>query len=175
MATEIIFFNDQGEPAPLKFSEEITTNPFRRAMNSYLSDLQYMGTLAERLDSIYEKVLSGEGDQVDLLQQYYYLGARLVEIEGSLEETTQSEVAQDELQNRIEGRKGKESWRIALRAYQLYHVRGFSNLLENKYITANVLYRMNKEDFQELIDEARRISAEEVLRSSEETFTGAQK
>ncbi|KAF0512675.1 hypothetical protein F8M41_017958 [Gigaspora margarita] len=77
-------------------------------MKSLETDPVPEGTLAEKLDAICGKILSGKCDQVDLLQQYYYLGECLIEIAGSLGGTSQSAMAYDELQNRIRGNKGKE-------------------------------------------------------------------
>ncbi|CAG8705088.1 12435_t:CDS:2 [Gigaspora margarita] len=71
-------------------------NNQRKLVNLSLSEgnLAPEGSLAKKLDAICEKILSG-----------------------SLEETSQSVTAHDELQNRIGGNKEKEVWRVALRAY----------------------------------------------------------
>ena len=142
-ATSISFYNAQREPVCTSFSEEITTNPFTRAMNNYLSDLRRTetptrlpepapeGTWTRRLDCICDNILLGKNDQVGLLHQYYYLGEYLAEpawesvaFDWKAPGITWSIVAQNELQRRIEGSKGREAWRIATRAHQLYQARG---------------------------------------------------
>ncbi|CAG8728996.1 26212_t:CDS:2, partial [Gigaspora rosea] len=60
-------------------------------------------------------------------------------------------------QQEIPVKKGKFALKTASRMYQLYQARGFYNLLGNKSITANIIYRMSEEDFQLLLGEAREI------------------
>ncbi|RIB23197.1 hypothetical protein C2G38_2032964 [Gigaspora rosea] len=97
-ATETSFIDNQRKPVNLSLLEGSITNPSTQAIESYLSNLQQIdistrlpnlapeGTLAEKLDAICEKILSGECDQVDLLQQYYYLGECLIEIAESFKD-----------------------------------------------------------------------------------------
>ncbi|CAG8476755.1 29488_t:CDS:2 [Gigaspora margarita] len=140
--TEIDFISSQGEPACLKFSEDITTNPSTRALDSYLSDLRCTdistrlpepapeGTWREKLDTICNEILTGEHDSVSLLQST----------------------------------KRNETLKIVNRVFQLYRVRGLFNLLENKSITARALYRMNKKDFQLLVEKAQIVREEELAK-----------
>ncbi|KAF0490773.1 hypothetical protein F8M41_021886 [Gigaspora margarita] len=111
-------------------------------------------TWAERFSFICRKILSGIRNQVVLLQFYYYLGK-------CLEEMAWSSAARDNIAQEIPGDKGKVVLRIATRAYWLYNIRGFYNILDNKHITANALYRMTKKNFLLLVEEARRVRAKE--------------
>ncbi|RIB20675.1 hypothetical protein C2G38_2080313 [Gigaspora rosea] len=146
IATTIAFFNSQEEPAYLTFSQDITTNPFSRVIETYLADLRQIeisshypeptpeGTWVEKLKSICTVINTGDRDQVDLLQYYYFLGECLEETDGNTE-------VEEKLRQEIPEKKGKFALKTASHTYQLYQTRGFFNLLGNKSITANVLYR----------------------------------
>ncbi|RIB16639.1 hypothetical protein C2G38_2246878 [Gigaspora rosea] len=161
MATETSFINNQGKPVNLSLLEGSITNPSNRAMESYLSDLQRIDISTRLPDLAPEGTLT---EKLTLYVKKFFLANAI----------NQSVTAHDELQNRIGGNKGKEVWRVALRAYQLYDVRGSYNLLENKYITAHALYRMNKKNFKLLLDEARKVRAQELSEFFNESFAGAQ-
>src|SRR5260363_426721 len=91
-ASQISFYDAQGEPAHLTFSSDITMNTFTRAMNLYMEDIKRTkisirfpeevvgNTWAERFSFICRKILSGIRNQVVLLQFYYYLGECLEEM-----------------------------------------------------------------------------------------------
>ncbi|CAG8550007.1 3302_t:CDS:2, partial [Racocetra fulgida] len=53
-------------------------------------------------------------------------------------------------------------WKTTYRTYQLYSIRGLSNLLTSRYITPSILFRMYNEDFCKLLEEAQSIRGSEI-------------
>ncbi|CAG8795970.1 12109_t:CDS:2, partial [Gigaspora margarita] len=117
----------------------------------YLEESAPEGAWTRRLNCICDNIFLDKNDQVGLLHQYYYLGECLTE-------PAWESVAFDWKALGI-------TWSIAQGSY---------NLLGNKYITANTLYWMNKEDFKTLLEEAEKVRAEELSEFFNETFTEAQ-
>ncbi|RIB02140.1 hypothetical protein C2G38_2050292 [Gigaspora rosea] len=163
-ATTIAFLNPQEEPAYLTFSQDITTNPFSRAMETYLADLRQT-----EISSRYPEP-TPEGTCIEKLKSI----CTVINASNREQETDENPEVEEKLRQEIPGKKGKFALKTASRTYQLYQARGFFNLLGNKSITANVLYQMAEEDFQLLLREAREIRTEELSELLNESFAGAQ-